>query len=270
MSDAVLGQEIVTIGKWDLAAGGGIAGVPVQHERTGLHCAQNFRAFGPGRGVTRGLIFQNEDDSLLLGFGGSIAELVVNGIAIGSLIVEAPEIEAAHALRTEGFGHRDGALEDFVLLSQREVGVETLGLAVFRLWRTRPIDLEERAGDVGDLELIFVEQAAGFRDFFFVEADDVLVPHAAQLDPFHAEFFRRHFADVAEVLRDLVIDYGNAEWRGRFSHRTEAGYSGRRRNNHSGDEITARETSRHELLLGQRMARQRRASTIYHHRKVGG
>src|SRR4029077_3521225 len=32
VSDAVFGQEIVAVWKWNLAAGGGIAGIPVQHE----------------------------------------------------------------------------------------------------------------------------------------------------------------------------------------------------------------------------------------------
>src|SRR3954452_24662401 len=128
VSDAIFGKEIVSVGVRSFAAGGGVARIPIQHERPRLHGGQNLRGFGTGSRVTGWLVFQNKDDSLLLGFGRSLAQLVIDCGAVGRLIVEAPEIEAADALGSERLGHLDGALEDFVLLAKGEAGVEALRL----------------------------------------------------------------------------------------------------------------------------------------------
>src|SRR6516162_10208561 len=139
------------------------------------------------RGIARRLVFQDEDDSLLLGFGGSLAQLFIHGIAIRRLILEAPEIETADAIGTERFGHGDRTLKNFVLLVHGVVGVEALGLTVLRFWGAGPVDLEQWTRDVGNSELKFSQQAAALGHIFFIESDDVLFPHAAELDPSHTE-----------------------------------------------------------------------------------
>src|SRR5712671_2692719 len=129
-------------------------------------------------------------------------------------IIQAPEIEAAHAFRLKRLCQSDAALENFALLVEREVGVERSTLrAVFRFRCTRPINFEEWAGDIGHAQLVFFENAPRLRDFLGVEIQDVLVPHAAQLDPLHAEFECGHFASTAKVLANLVADHRNPEWR---------------------------------------------------------
>src|SRR5258708_39444175 len=42
VTNAVLGQKIVTVRIWNFSAGRSVAGVPVQHKRGRLHCGQAF------------------------------------------------------------------------------------------------------------------------------------------------------------------------------------------------------------------------------------
>jgi hypothetical protein len=77
------------------------------------------------------------------------------------LIVEPPEIEESHAVGLKRLGQFNAAFEDFGLLLEGEVGVELIALGTeFGLWRPRPIDLKERAGNVGDAQFVFLEDAA--------------------------------------------------------------------------------------------------------------
>src|SRR5207302_8634194 len=96
---------------------------------------------------------------------GGVAKLVVDRSPIGSLIFQAPEIEAANTLRLERLRHLNGTLQNFVLLDHGEVCPEAAGLAEFGFGRARPVNLKQRAGDVGYLELVPLENAARFRDF---------------------------------------------------------------------------------------------------------
>ena len=124
------------------------------------------------------------------------------------------------------------------------------GLAELRFRRARPIDLEQRAGDVGDFQVVFLENAACLGDLFLVEADDVLLPHSAQLDPSHSEFVRCHFACVPEVLRDFVIDDGDSERRTGIRRQRKSGDRVRgRHRSHSCKEFATRKAQRHDSLL---------------------
>ena len=137
----------------------------------------------------------------MLGAGaGGLAQLVVDGRAIGLLIFEAPEIEAADAVGLEGFAEIDAACEHFVLLLEVEVGVELIAArAFFGYRRAGPMDFEERAGNVGDAQLVLVENLARAVDLVGVQIGDVLVPHAADLDPVQAEVVGGHRTGVIEV-----------------------------------------------------------------------
>src|SRR5580698_6429949 len=48
--------------------------------------------------------------------------------------------------------------------------------------RSRAIGFEEWAGDVRDLKGRLLQESLRFGNFFFIQIDDVLVPHAAELD----------------------------------------------------------------------------------------
>jgi hypothetical protein len=114
----------------------------------------------------------------------------------------------------EHFGQFDATFEHFVLLIEGEIGVELIALrAVFGLGRARPISFEKRTGDISDAQLVLFQDAFCFADFFCIESEQVFVPHSAQLDPAHTKFTRSHFAGMAEILADLVIDYGDFERR---------------------------------------------------------
>ena len=107
-------------------------------------------------------------------------------------------------------------VEQSVLRFEIEVGVKlVVAGALFRERRAGPIHFEERTGDVGDAEVVFLENLDGVGDLLLIERGDVLVPHAAQLDPLEAEILGGYLAGVVEVGRDFVVDDGEAEWAGR-------------------------------------------------------
>jgi len=119
-------------------------------------------------------------------FGG-LAQLLVHGIPIRLLIVDAPEVEATDAVGGEGPSEFDAVREERILL--REILGSMKLIALLRLFArgARPVDFVERAGDIGDTQAVLLQNAIGFCDLAGVEVGDVLVPHAAQLDPVEAE-----------------------------------------------------------------------------------
>ena len=97
---------------------------------------------------------------------GGVLQLRVDGFAIGRLVFQPPEIESAHAIGLKRLRRLDALLEYFRLLIVAEVGVELVALgAVLRSRRARPIHFEERAGDVGDAQLIFLQNLLRFGNF---------------------------------------------------------------------------------------------------------
>src|SRR5580704_1752831 len=129
MPDALFGQKIVTVGIRNLAAGGRIPRIPIQHEIRSLYSIQDLGSFGPSRCIARHLVFENKNNALLVSLAGSISQLVVDGCPIGRPILESPEVEAPHAISPEGLRHFQRAFQNVVLLMQRKVRSETLGFA---------------------------------------------------------------------------------------------------------------------------------------------
>ena len=82
---------------------------------------------------------------------------------------------------------------------------------LFGKWRSRPVDLEERAGYVGHPELVFFQIRLDFGDLFGVEVGDVLVPHGAEFNPVETEVLGGNLAGPAKVRCQLVVDYGEAK-----------------------------------------------------------
>ena len=125
---------------------------------------------------------------LASGFSG-IAEFVVDGVTVGLLVLEAPEIEAANLVSLELFGDGDGGIEDLVLLFKvgQDGGVVAFLRAGFGARRAGPVDLEEWAANVGDAQVVLRKDGLRAGDFVGVKLVDGLVPEVADLDPPEAE-----------------------------------------------------------------------------------
>ena len=145
-----------------------------------------------------------------------IAQLFVDGGAVGCDVFETPEIEAADAIGAEMLWRASmQRSSSVILLLEVEVGLELIAVLAL-LWKRRagPVGFEERAGDVGDAQIVFGEDGLRALDVGVGHVGDVLVPHAAQFDPLQAEVVRGDRADVIEVLRDFVVDDGDAKGAG--------------------------------------------------------
>src|SRR5205085_6523897 len=77
----------------------------------------------------------------------------------------------------------------------------------------RPIHFKKRAGNIRDAQLVFLQDTPRLGNFFRVQAQNVLVPHAAQFDPVHAVFFCCDFTSPAEVLGNFVVNDRNTKGR---------------------------------------------------------
>ena len=213
VSNAVFGDEVKA--GWEgveFAAGYGVAWVPVELEVRGLDGGEGLGGFAAGCGVAFIFVFEDEQEVVFACARGCFEELGVDGFAIGLRVIETPEVEAANAVGLELLGEFDAAFEDFVLLFEIEAGAEVIVFGtVLRAGRPGEIDFEERAGDVGDAELVFVENGICVGDVGIVELEDVLAPHTAQLDPLQAEVVGDDRAGVIEVVGYLVVDDGDAE-----------------------------------------------------------
>ena len=148
--------------------------------------------------------------------------------------------KATYAIGTEGFGHFDPPPQHLVLLIERKARMKVHRFAVSRSWSALPIHFEQRAGNIGHAQTVFLQNALRFCDFLRIKVNDVLVPHRTQFNPSHPEFARRNLAGMAKILADLIIDNGNAERRCRFRQRV----AGRRNYNRCG---THRPHSRQEF-----------------------
>jgi len=87
-------------------------------------------------------------------------------------------------------------------------------VARFTLRRPRssgPVCLEQRAGNIGHSQFVFVEKFLRILNLFRVECGHILVPHGAEFDPMQPEVTGHNLTCLFEVLRDLVIDYRQPE-----------------------------------------------------------
>src|SRR5260370_1498408 len=250
VSNSILRHDIISIRVGLLIMLCCVSRVPIEHEIGGCNCAKHLGSFGPCCRISRTFIFENQNHILLGRSFSRISQFFVDGRAIRSLIVEPPEIEETYAIRMEGLGQLDTSFQHFILLLKRKIGVKLIALgAVLRLRCARPIHLEQRTGDVRHAQLVLSQYAPRFLDFLGVQLQQVLIPHAAQPDPFHAKFLRSHFAGSAKVLPYLVVDDRNPEWR--FHGRVRGGVARerreRRRGGHhpkAGEKFTTRSVKR--------------------------
>ena len=147
-------------------------------------CGEGCRSFAAGGGVALEFVFEDEEDVLLGGFFCGFLEHIVDGGAVGRDVVEAPEIEAADLVGAELLGERDAAFEDFVLVMEADFGgaVHVVFGAVGGPGCAQEVDFVERAGDVGDVEVVLGEDLAGFGDLGVGGGLQVDVPEAAEFD----------------------------------------------------------------------------------------
>ena len=164
VADAIFREQCVAVGIGRAAESRGVAGIPVEHEIFVGDGIQHGGGFLAGGGVAGHFVFEQQDQIFLGATLRGLLELGVDGGAVGSGIVEAPEIEAADALGFESLGEGDAALEKFVLCVGIEVCVELI--AAFALAgdrRAGPIGFEEWAGDVGDAQFVLRREFCGRR-----------------------------------------------------------------------------------------------------------
>src|SRR5215467_14511828 len=160
MSNAALGQQIVSVWVGNLASFRCVSRIPVQHEMRRLDGLESPRALCAGGGVARHLVLHHQRDASLASLVSCLEKLGVNRPAMGSLILQAPKVEAPHPIGTEGFRQFDGALKHLVLLRKSVVGIELVALGTeLGDWGARPIHLEEWAGDIGDAQTKALENA---------------------------------------------------------------------------------------------------------------
>ena len=105
MMDAILGQCFPCRGEGiEFAAHDGVGWIPVEGQVRRLDGIKRARCFAAGGSVALELVFEDQQDALFAGGLCGGAELVVNGGAVRSHIVEAPEVEAADFVGAELFG----------------------------------------------------------------------------------------------------------------------------------------------------------------------
>src|SRR5581483_11270109 len=225
MTNSIFGKQAIAIRIGILSTGNRVARVPVKHEVWRLSFAQKPGRLRSGGGIARKFIFQIESNSVFAGFGGGTQKLLVHGCAIRRRVVKSPKIEATDTFCVKSLCQLDAALQHFILLIKGIVRAELVMLqAELRLWRSRPIHFEQRTGNIGDSQLVSLQDAPRLRDLFGIELEYIFVPHAAQFDPSHAKFVGHDFAGTAEILRDLIVNDRNLE--GRF-HRAKPSLSSR-------------------------------------------
>ena len=132
---------------------------------------------------------------------------------MGRLIVETVEIEATNFFGLECLRHLDRPIEHLALLLERKCRVEIVWLFFFRARVIFPCSFEERAGDVGNSQLVLLQDALRFSNIFGIEIHNVFVPHTAKLDPLHSKFARGDFTGPAKVLRNFIVNNANSKRR---------------------------------------------------------
>jgi hypothetical protein len=200
MMNAVLGQAVPSAGEGvHLAAHDGVAGVPVEREVRRLDRFEDLCSFTARRRIAGKLVLDHEQQALLSYNLRGGAKLFIDGRAVRSDIFQPPEVEAANLVGAELLCQRDAALDNFILmLVGHFVRSVHIGFrAVTRLRSAGPIDFEERARDVGDLELVLGEDLLRVCDFSVRRSLQVLAPNLANLDPLQAEIS----SEITEILK---------------------------------------------------------------------
>src|SRR5436305_3771710 len=131
MTNPVLGQAIVSIGIRNLAQLGRIGGIPIQHEVLRRNSGKSFQCFSPGCSVVGKFIFYNENQTRSTYFLGCVLQFFVYRLTMRRLVLQAPEIEAADAVRRGRFRDLNAAMENFILLIESKMRSEYIACCKF-------------------------------------------------------------------------------------------------------------------------------------------
>src|ERR1700733_1264927 len=216
MMDTILGQAFPATGKGvHLATHNSISRVPIERKVWRLNGSQNFGGFTASRGVAGELIFDDEEKPLLTYDLCCNAKFFVDGRAVGSYVIEPPEVETANLVRLELLRQRDAAFDHFILLLVGDLGgaMHVPFGSVLGFRGAGPVDFEQGACDVGDLQTVFGQYLLRFCYFGIRRGLEVLAPHLAELDALQPKVVRDDRACVVKVLRDFIGDNGNFEGR---------------------------------------------------------
>src|SRR5258708_23376170 len=123
MADPLLRQKVIAVWVWLLAPCSCISWIPIQHQITGLHRAQDFGGLGRGGRVACEFVLEHQNHALLARLASRLLQLFVDGRAMRRRIIEPPEIEASDAIRMESFCQLQAALQHFILLLKRKLAV---------------------------------------------------------------------------------------------------------------------------------------------------
>src|SRR6202034_588883 len=77
----------------------------------------------------------------------------------------------------------------------------------------RPVGLEQRTGNVSNLEVVFGKDLLSFPNLRLAQVHRVFAPHRAQLNPAESKLARHDMADMIEIRRNLVVDHSNSKRR---------------------------------------------------------
>src|SRR5258708_37814023 len=92
MADPLLRQKVIAVWVWLLAPCSCISRVPIQHQITGLHRAQDFGGLGRRGGVACEFVLEHQNHVLLTPPASPILPLLVDCRAMRRLTIEPPEI----------------------------------------------------------------------------------------------------------------------------------------------------------------------------------
>src|SRR6201992_764728 len=161
MPDALDRQEAVSIGIRRGAESGGVTRIPVEHEVLVGDGLEHSGCVFSGAGIARDFIFQQQDHVALCAHLRRPAQLFVDGGAIGVLIVEPPEVEAADAIGLKLLCEFNTVFEPLILLLALDPGMKLCALrTLLGKRRSGPVDFEQRTGNIRHPQLIFFEDRA--------------------------------------------------------------------------------------------------------------
>src|SRR4029079_18510470 len=160
---------------WLLVAPLRVARIPCDLQRRLRNRGKEATGLGAGCGVAGVLVLEDEREAALACLDRGRAHDLVDRGAMRPLVVEPPEIEDPYAVGLKGFGKLKRAIEQLLLLVEREAGAELVARrAERRLRRTRPVDLEDRRGDARHTQVEALEDAADIGDLRRIPVHDVL------------------------------------------------------------------------------------------------
>src|SRR5271168_2690136 len=188
--------------------------VPIQHQIRRRNRPKHAGRFRRISRIASRFIFQQQYHAFFARRFRRLPQSFIHRRPIRRRILDPPKIKKTHPVRLKRLRQLHAPLQHLLLLLIRKVCIKlSLLRTEFRLRRPRPIHLEQRARNIRHSQFVLFQYPPRLCDFLRVQIQQVLVPHPAQLDPFHSKFPRRHLARPPKILADLVVDHRPPERR---------------------------------------------------------